>query len=151
MLKQAFSGQTVDEAYNSLLATLWTKSLLLLFIVDHLLQPGERQHVDVCLLFHRVIKKKNLNKLEYLRLTDGKSPSMIFKFWTASTIRFFLFSKRYVWWDASEDFLDFSGLRPWRRWTELLISALIYSSQTVWAKNSEETIPLDWPSAAKYL
>lgn len=67
---------------------------------------------------------------------------MILKLWTASTIRFFLLNKRYVWWDLSEDFLYFSSLGPWRRWTELLLSTLIYSSQTDGAKQWRETVKL---------
>lgn len=45
-LKQSFSRQTVDETYNSLLATFCAESILLLIIIDHLLEPGERRHID---------------------------------------------------------------------------------------------------------
>lgn len=34
---------------------------------------------------------------------------MILKLRTASTIRFFLLNKRYVWWDLSEDFSAFAA------------------------------------------
>lgn len=36
-LKQAFSGQTVDETYDGFLAALCTESILLLLLIDHLL------------------------------------------------------------------------------------------------------------------
>lgn len=92
-LQQAFPGQTVDKPQNSLLATLWADAILLFCIVDDFLQPEHKPPCWDFLLRVQFTSQSNENK------TDGKKPSMILKLWIASTIRFFLFSRRYVSWD----------------------------------------------------
>lgn len=113
-LEQAFSGQAVNQAYNGLLAALGAKSALLLLIIDHLLQPAERE-----ILLPTLSTQERVIKCLWVTLsTDWKRPSMTLKLRTASTIRFFLLNKRYVWWDLSK---YFSSLVAWRRWNEMLV------------------------------
>lgn len=92
-LQQAFPGQTVDKPQNSLLATLWADAVLLFCIIDDFLQPANKQPCWDFLSRVHFTSQSNKNK------TDGKKPSMILKLWIASTIMFFLFSRRYVSWD----------------------------------------------------
>lgn len=90
--EQAFPGQTADQACDGFLAALGGESKLLLFVIDHLLQSGGQAERFILSVSFSVVRSTD----EHRGQTYGKRPSMTLRLRTASTIRFFLLSSRYV-------------------------------------------------------